>query len=79
MRSGARGSSNKSGRSFENITSLVERKRKAEENSSEGEEAREAGTMMIRSEVEIENGQWCVILENETQNHNEMTECWIWK
>ena len=30
--------------------------------------------MMIWSEVEMENGRWCMRLVNESQNHNEMTE-----
>ena len=30
--------------------------------------------MMIWSEVEMENGHWCMRLVNESQNHNEMTE-----
>ena len=33
-----------------------------------------AMTMMILDEVEIESGHWCMILVNESQNHNEMLE-----
>ena len=33
-----------------------------------------AMTTMILDEVEIESGHWCMILVNESQNHNEMTE-----
>ena len=31
-------------------------------------------TMMIRETVEMDRGQLCMILVNECQNHNEMTE-----
>ena len=37
-----------------------------------------AMAMMVRDEVEIENGHWCVTLVNQCQNRNEMTESWIW-
>ena len=42
---------------------------KTSRDSSEGVLA-----MMIWSEVEMENGHWCMRLVNESQNHNEMTE-----
>ena len=33
-----------------------------------------AMTMMTWREVEVESGQWRMILVNENRNHNEMTE-----